>query len=75
MENLEFQAQVKDGTIEIPQQYQEVVKQAGTVKVTVPQRTKKHFSETKILTKLSQNPIKVDRFLTREEANDRHYDR
>lgn len=75
MDNVTFETTVKDGQIEVPAQYREAVSQATTVQVRLLKKKRKKLSETKILSRMMQNPVLVDRFLTREEANDRYYDR
>ncbi|MCU0565791.1 MAG: hypothetical protein MUF49_04270 [Oculatellaceae cyanobacterium Prado106] len=75
MDSVLFDAVVRDGQIEIPAEYREVMQQATTVQVKLVQKKRKKLSETRILGKMMQNPVLVDRFLTREESNDRYYDR
>lgn len=75
MENVTFEATVKDGQIEVPAQYREAVRQTTTVQVRLLEKKRKKLSETRILWSMMQSPVLVDRFLTREEANDRYYGR
>jgi hypothetical protein len=73
--NTYFNAQVKDGTIEIPVEYQEEIRNAKMVQIVIlkPSLTKKRFPQTGIIAKLTANPIQIAGFkpLTREEANER----
>ncbi len=72
---IKFQATVKDGVIEIPHQYQQDVTQAASVEITVlkPEATLSDEEKSKedIVDFLTQNPIEIDQFPTRDEMHDR----
>jgi hypothetical protein len=69
--SVEFQAQVKDGVIIIPDEYKQAVVDASTVKVTVSKPTVKSAAHQDLIDVLTQTPIPVNEFLTRDQANDR----
>jgi hypothetical protein len=71
MATVEFQATVENGVIVIPKEYRQEVVAANTVKIVV-EKQPQHASILRpdIMDELAQNPIKVDRFLTRDESND-----
>ncbi|MER3432176.1 MAG: hypothetical protein C4288_01775 [Leptolyngbya sp. ERB_1_1] len=72
MATVEFQAKVENGVIVIPDEYKQEIVQANTVKIVVEkQSAKSTASRHDIMDELAQNPIKVDRFLTRDESHDR----
>ncbi|WP_066383149.1 MULTISPECIES: hypothetical protein [unclassified Anabaena] len=67
-----FNAQVKNGKIEIPVEYQDEIRNAEMVQIVIlkPSPNKKRFSPTGIIAHLTANPIQIKYFqpLTREEA-------
>ena len=65
MNAVEFQADIRNGTIEIPVEYRNDVK--GTVRVIV--LSSEHKQQPDIIDELFAEPLKVDHFrpLTREE--------
>ncbi len=71
MATIEFTAQVREGLIEVPEEYIETLKDVETVKITVTQKSP--TAATGIIGRLIANPIKVKKFvpLTREEAHAR----
>ena len=68
MTTIEFQATVENGVIIIPEQYRQELVTANTVKVVVEKQAAQ--SRPDLMDELIQNPIKVDRFLTRDESHD-----
>ncbi len=70
-----FNAKVNNGTIEIPVEYQDEIRNAEMVKIVIlkPSPEKKRFPQTGIIAQLTANPIQIAGFkpLTREEANER----
>lgn len=73
--NIHFNAKVNNGKIEIPVEYQEEIRNAETVQITIlkPSSKKKCFLQTGIIAQLTANPIQIAGFkaFTREEANER----
>ncbi|OCQ99994.1 hypothetical protein BCD64_02630 [Nostoc sp. MBR 210] len=73
--NIQFNAKVNDGKIEIPVEYQDEIHNAEIVQIVIlkPLSQKKRFPQTGIIAQLTANPIQIDNFkpLTREEANER----
>ncbi|MDM9383195.1 hypothetical protein QUB80_21100 [Chlorogloeopsis sp. ULAP01] len=73
--NTHFNAKVNNGKIEIPVEYQDEIRNAEMVQITIlkPTSKKKGFPQTGIIAQLTANPIQVAGFkpLTREEANER----
>jgi hypothetical protein len=65
MTAVEFQAHIKNGTIEIPVEYRDQVK--GTVRVIV--LSSERLPESNIIDRLLAEPVKINDFrpLTREE--------
>lgn len=68
---LEFTTKVKQGQIEIPQEYQQQLQDGDTVKVTAA--TNSFSTTTGAIAQLINNPIPVKKFipLTREETHER----
>jgi hypothetical protein len=68
---LEFTARVRDGQIEVPEEYRERLEDVETVKITLT--PKRRTAAIGIITQLVENPIKVKVFspFTREEAHER----
>ncbi len=71
MGSVEFQATVENGVIVIPEEYKQSLADANTVKITVLKQAQRQASRPDIMDELAQNPVKVDRFLTRDEVHDR----
>ncbi|MHC5724935.1 MAG: hypothetical protein ACYTXY_12495 [Nostoc sp.] len=73
--NTHFNAKVNNGTIEIPIEYQDEIRNAEIVQIVIlkPLPKKKCFPQTGIIAQLAANPIQGAGFkpLTREEANER----
>ena len=69
---VEFQASVKDGAIEIPQEYQQELGNGSAVKVIVLMSQQKP-RDRDIMDELTENPISVKGLprLTRDEIYDR----
>ena len=69
---IEFQTSINNGTIQIPQQCQQVLKNIATVSV-VEEEAKRKISEQGIITRLRKEPKIVEEleFTTREKAHDR----
>jgi hypothetical protein len=75
LNTIEFKAKIKQGMIEIPQEYQQHLNEENEVQVIVIKQAKiatTQVQKTKdIIDYLTENPIKVDGFLSREEIHDR----
>ena len=73
MDAIEFQTSINNGTIQIPQQYQQALKNIATVKVVVEEVAKRKISEQGIIARLRKEPKIVEEleFATREESHDR----
>ncbi|MBE9030971.1 hypothetical protein IQ266_14645 [filamentous cyanobacterium LEGE 11480] len=70
---VEFQAQVKDGVIVIPEQYKSSLNQAQDVRVILVQQNSKPTNDADFLTELLENPVVMADFvpLTRDEMYER----
>jgi hypothetical protein len=66
---VEFQAQVKDGMILIPEQYKSSLNPAKNVRVILIQQSGVQTDDANFLKRLLENPIVVENFvpLTRDE--------
>ena len=75
MDIIEFQTSINDGTIQIPQQYQQALKNVATVKVVVQEVAEKRISDKGIIARLRKEPKIVEEleFMTREDAHDRSF--
>jgi hypothetical protein len=71
MTTVEFQAKVENGVIVVPDEYKQEIVGANTVKVIVEKPSVKSVERPDIMDELAKKPIKVDRFLTRDESHDR----
>lgn len=74
MDTIEFQASIKDGVVQIPEEYQQDLQNADTIAVTIQKVVKeKRFSPIGIIARLTKEPVIVKEFkpFTREEAHDR----
>lgn len=71
MSTLEFTANVRDGKIEIPEEYREFLQDIQTVKITVTAEGK--TAAIGMIARLINHPIQVKSFipLTREEVHER----
>jgi hypothetical protein len=73
--NTHFNAQVKNGKIEIPVEYQDEISNAEIVQILILKTSanQKSFPKTGIIAQLTANPIQIAGFtaLTREQANER----
>ena len=77
MSTIEFQATVKNGVIEIPDQYQQEFEAMEVVEVFVKKAEKQKKKISGFLKELIENPIEIKNFkpLTRDEIYDRNLDR
>lgn len=75
MNAVEFEAVAKDGRIEIPAEHARAIE--GPVRVIVLYRAESGTEGRDELDELMDNPIHIPGFvpLTREEANERRYER
>jgi hypothetical protein len=66
--SVEFKAKIQQGIIEIPEEYQQDLREDQEVTVIILKQSKR-ISQTGIIAELSQNPISVSgiRKLTRDE--------
>lgn len=73
--SVEFKAKIKQGVIEIPEEYQQQFNEENEVQVIVIKQTKTTTSQTSkvrdIIDDLTENPIQVDEMLARNEIYDR----
>jgi hypothetical protein len=69
MITVEFQAKIENGAIVVPPEHQQAVAESDSVKITLTKHSPKRQCD--IFDELAENPIAVDRFLTRDEAHDR----
>ncbi|MBD2311896.1 hypothetical protein H6G20_09520 [Desertifilum sp. FACHB-1129] len=71
MSAVEFTARVRDGQIEVPEEYQEMLAGVERVKITVT--SQKRTAAVGSIARLINNPIKLKTFvsLSREEAHER----
>lgn len=64
---VEFQAKIQNGLIVIPDEYKQELGEGDEIKVIV--LVKKTLSRTRdIIDELTEKPVKVDTFLSREET-------
>ena len=73
MVTVEFQAKVENGVIVVPQEYQQELAKASTVKIIVSKQPKNKTMQFDIMDELAQNPITVPgiRSMTREQMHER----
>ncbi len=71
MSTITFTTSIEEGRIKIPEQYKQEFSNGNMVQVTVLK--KKKITETKIISRLINQPIEVREFtpMTREEAHER----
>ncbi len=63
---VEFQAKIQNGLIQIPDEYKQELGEGDEIKVIV--LVKKTLSRTRdIIDELTEKPVQVDTFLSREE--------
>ncbi len=78
MSTIQFKANIKDGVIEIPEEYRQELIEEDVVTVTIytVRKPKKKISEIGFIAELTKNPIQVKdfKFLTREEAHERKWE-
>ena len=67
---VEFQARVKNGFIQVPDEYKSELEEGIEIKVIALVK-KKLPRQRDIIDELTQNPVKVDKILTREEIYER----
>ncbi|MBC6434253.1 hypothetical protein FM036_28060 [Nostoc sp. HG1] len=62
--NTHFNAKVNNGTIEIPVEYQDEIRNAEIVQIVIlkPLSKKKRFPQTGIIAQLTANPIQIASF-------------
>jgi plasmid replication initiation protein len=67
---VEFQATVKNGFIQVPDEYKSELEEGIEIKVIALVK-KKLPRQRDIIDELTENPVKVDKILTREEIYER----
>lgn len=72
---VEFKAKIKQGIIEIPEEYQQDLREDSEVQVIVIKQTKtrtnSELKNQEIIDYLTENPVKVSGFLSRDEIYNR----
>ena len=72
---IEFKATIKQGAIEIPKEYQQQLSEGNEVQVIVTKQVTNTTSQSPktrdIIDNLTEKPIKVNGFLSRNEIYDR----
>lgn len=72
---VEFKAKIKQGIIEIPEEYQQDLREDSEVQVIVIKQTKtrtnSELKNKEIIDDLTENPVKVSGFLSRNEIYNR----
>lgn len=72
---IEFKAKIKQGIIEIPKEYQQQLSEGNEVQVIVTKPVTNTTSSAPIskdiIDDLTENPIKINGFLSRDEIYDR----
>ena len=72
---VEFKAKIKQGIIEIPEEYQQDLREDSEVQVIVIKqtttRTNSELKNQEIIDDLTENPVKVSWFLSRDEIYNR----
>ena len=75
LNSVEFTATIKQGAIEIPKEYQQQLSEGNEVKVVVTKQVTNTTSQSPkmrdMIDNLTENPIKVNGFLSRDEIYDR----
>jgi hypothetical protein len=74
MTTVEFQAEVKNGAIIVPEEYKQALSDGSSVQVIVTQQPKKRIVENGIFAELMHHPAIAPgvRSMTREEMHDRN---
>ncbi|MBW4566389.1 MAG: hypothetical protein KME32_36135 [Mojavia pulchra JT2-VF2] len=67
---VEFQAKIQNGLIQIPDEYKQELSEGDDIKVIVLVN-KKSSRKRDIIDELTENPVQVDGFLSREEIYNR----
>jgi predicted RecA/RadA family phage recombinase len=71
---IEFKAKIKQGVIEIPKEYQQQLNEGNEVQVIVTKQVTNTTSQAQkakdIIDDLTENPIKINGFLSRDEIYD-----
>jgi hypothetical protein len=72
MHNIEFQTEIENGTIVIPDEFKQELENGDVVNVTVLKRVKR-IAQAGILAQLVQHPVPINglRSITRDELHDR----
>ncbi len=72
---MEFKAKIKQGIIEIPEEYQQDLREDSEVQVIVIKQTtnitKSGLKNERVIDDLTENPAKVSGFLSRDEIYNR----
>lgn len=71
MATVEFQAKVENGIIVVPDPYRQEFVDGDIVKVIVLKPSQPTVRPD-LIDQLTEMPVAVDRFLSRDEAHDRH---
>ncbi|MBD2448291.1 hypothetical protein H6G76_14180 [Nostoc sp. FACHB-152] len=67
---IEFQAKIQNGLIQIPDEYKQELGEGDDIKVIVLVK-QKSSRKRDIIDELTENPVQVDGFLSREEIYNR----
>lgn len=67
---VEFQAKIKNGIIQVPDEYKQELNEGDDIKVIILVQNKLP-RQRDIIDELTENPIQVDGFLNREEIYNR----
>ncbi|MFN6517218.1 MAG: hypothetical protein RMY29_022310 [Nostoc sp. CreGUA01] len=67
---VEFQAKIQNGLIQIPDEYKQELSEGDDIKVIVLVN-KKSSRQRDMIDELTENPVQVDGFLSREEIYNR----
>jgi hypothetical protein len=73
MFDIEFEAQIENGMIIVPIEYQSTIATHRSVKITIPAQNKPKFSSHRFIQDAIANPVSVPgiRQMTRDEIHDR----
>lgn len=71
MATVEFQAKVENGTIIVPELYRQEFVDGDIVKVIVL-KSSQPAVRPDLIDQLTESPVAIARFLSRDEAHDRH---
>lgn len=64
---IEFQTKVKNGLIQVPDEYKQELNKLDDIKVIILVNSKL-YRQKDIIDELTENPVPVDGFLSREEV-------